>query len=206
MLDRLRSTLEGTFESVGRFFARTGLSPTAWTLVGVAVSFLAALFYSRSHYAGELAGGVLVLVAGGFDIVDGAVARATGQASKRGAFLDSNLDRVAEVAVYVGILLGGYASPLAVLVALSLSLLVSYARARGESLGVRLAGVGIGERSERLLVLAVASLAGVAGWGVLVVAVIAGFTFLERGYRALRALGPGERPKRISTEPETAPQ
>lgn len=130
----------------------------------------------------------MILVAGWFDIVDGAVARVTGRVSKRGAFLDSTLDRVAEVAIFMGILAGGLASPLMLLLALSLSLLVSYTRAKADSLGTSLSGVGIGERSERLLILAVASILGLADWGVILVAVIAGITFAERTYRASRSL------------------
>lgn len=190
MLDRLRSRLQGALGSVGKGFAAVEDSPTAWTAVGVAVSLLAAFSYSRGHYSGGLLGGVLVLVAGWFDIVDGAVARVTGRTSERGAFLDSNLDRVAEVALFTGVLIGGYASPVVIVVALSASLLVSYARAKGDALGVKLAGVGVGERSERLLVLAVSSIVGFVGWGVVIVAAIASFTFLERCYTAVRALGP----------------
>ncbi len=188
MLDRLRTRLESTLESVGRRFARIVGSPTAWTLVGLAVSFLAAFAYSTSGFTGEVLGGALVLVAGGFDIVDGAVARVTGRTSKRGAFLDSTFDRVAEVALFAGILAGGYANSLVVLLALSMSLLVSYTRAKGDALGVTLSGVGIGERSERLLILAVLSIVGLVAWGVIVVLVVALYTFLERTYRAVRTL------------------
>ncbi len=188
MLDRLRARLDSNLASVGRWFARIGPSPTAWTFVGLAVSLLAAYAYSSSGLTGGIVGGVLVLAAGWFDIVDGAVARVTGKSSRRGAFLDSTLDRVAEVALFSGILLGGYASPILVLVALSLSLLVSYTRAKGDALGVALSGVGIGERSERLLALAVLSILGLVFWGVVVVTVAALFTFLERTIRAARAL------------------
>ena len=188
MLDRLRSRLQSDPAAIGSLFARPGLSPTAYTLVGVLVSFLAAAAYSTSGYRGEAAGGALVLLAGWFDIVDGAVAKATGKSSQRGAFLDSTLDRVAEVALFGGILLGGYSDPLLVLVALSLSLLVSYTRAKGDALGVPLSGVGVGERSERLLIVAVSSLFGLVGWGVILVAAVALYTFIERTFRAVRAL------------------
>lgn len=191
MLDRLRTRLRSFLDSVGSLFARTGLSPTAYTLIGVGVSFMAGAAYSTSGYSGELAGGVLVLVAGWFDIVDGAVAKVTGKASKTGAFLDSTLDRVAEVALFGGILLGGYSPPLLVLLALSLSLLVSYARAKGDALGVALSGVGIGERSERLLILAVFSVIGLLWWGVVLVLVVALYTFIERIIRGVRALTAG---------------
>ena len=144
MLDRLRTRLQSSLGSIGTAFARTGLSPTAYTAIGVAVSFLAAGAYSTSGYSGELVGGALVLVAGWFDVVDGAVAKATGKTSRRGAFLDSTLDRVAEVALFGGVLAGGYSTPLLVLAALSLSLLGSYPRAMGDALGGPLAGGGIG--------------------------------------------------------------
>ena len=188
MLDRLRARLESSLQSVGKLFARLEPSPTAWTLVGLLVSALAAAAYSTSGYRGEGVGGALVLLAGGFDIVDGAVARVTGKTSKQGAFLDSTLDRVAEVAVFAGILVGGYSSPILVLLALSFSLLVSYTRAKGDALGVALSGIGIGERSERLLILAVLSIAGLAYWGVILVLIAALYTFLERTIRAVTSL------------------
>ena len=188
MLDRLRTRLESTLVSVGKAFARVEDSPTPWTLVGLVLSFLAAAAYSTSGLEGEVLGGILVLAAGGFDIVDGAVARVTGRTSKRGAFLDSTLDRVAEVALFGGVLIGGYSTPIIVLSALAFSLLVSYTRAKGDALGVTLSGVGIGERSERLLILSVLSIIGLAYWGVLLVLVVALFTFVERTYRAMGSL------------------
>lgn len=188
MLDRLRTRLDRYLIAVGTEFSKVGLSPTAWTLVGLAVSTLAAFSYSASSYRGEAVGGILVLVAGWFDIVDGAVARATGNTSRRGAFVDSTLDRVAEVAIFTGIFLGRHSSGLFVLLALSTSLLVSYTRAKGDSLGIVLSGVGIGERSERLIIIAVSSIFGILGLGVILVLVVATFTFLERTYRALKIL------------------
>jgi archaetidylinositol phosphate synthase len=188
MLDRLRARLESNLRSVGKWFAHLESSPTAWTLVGLLMSVLAAVAYSTSGLRGEVVGGVLVLVAGWFDIVDGAVARVTGRTSRQGAFLDSTLDRVAEVVVFAGILVGGYSLPILVLLALSFSLLVSYTRAKGDALGVALSGVGIGERSERLLILAILSIAGLAYWGVLLVFIVALYTFLERTIRAVVSL------------------
>ncbi|MDV3243862.1 MAG: CDP-alcohol phosphatidyltransferase family protein [Nitrososphaerales archaeon] len=188
MLDRLRLRLNESFLALGRLFGRTGLSPTAWTFVGLLASFAAGVSYWSSGYAGELLGGLLILLAGFLDVVDGAVARATSATSKRGTFLDSTLDRVAEVAVYSGILLGGLASPVAVLLALSFSLLVSYTRAKADSLGISLSGVGIGERSERLLILAVFSIAGLASYGVLLVLLVSAITFLQRVSKVSAAL------------------
>jgi archaetidylinositol phosphate synthase len=200
VLDRLRTRLESVLAALGTRLAKFETSPMSWTIMGLAISLLAALAYSTGEFGGELLGGVLVLVSGWFDIIDGAVARATERVSVRGGFLDSTLDRVGEVALFAGILFGAYTTPLAVLLALSLSLLVSYTRAKGDALGIKLAGVGIGERSERLLILAVSSLVGFVGWGVVAVAIVAGFTFIERTYTALLALKPTPEPKAISTE------
>jgi archaetidylinositol phosphate synthase len=174
--------------STGLALSRAGLSPTSWTFVGLLVSLAAGAAYWSSGYRGELLGGLLILLSGFFDVVDGAVARATDRVSKKGAFLDSTLDRVAEVAVYSGLLVGGYANPLLILLALSLSLLVSYTRAKADSLGVSLSGVGIGERSERLIALSVLSILGLAGYGVILVALLAAVTFLERVVKASGAL------------------
>jgi len=188
VLDRLRARLNRYLLSIGYALSKAGLSPTSWTFVGLLFSLAAGVAFWSSGYRGELEGGLLILVSGFFDIVDGAVARATDSVSKRGAFLDSTLDRVAEVFIYSGILLGRYTSPILVLLALSLSLMVSYARAKADSLGVSLSGVGIGERSERLLALSLLSILGFAGFGVLVVVLLALVTFLQRLSKASGAL------------------
>jgi len=161
------------------------LSPTAWTVVGFLLALCSGFSFWAGGYRGELFGGLLILASGFFDVLDGAAARAMGKVSKVGGFLDSVLDRVAEVAIFLGVLAGGYAPPSYVLLALSFSLLVSYARARGDALGVDLSGIGIGERSERLIVLALSSLLGLVYYGVILVAVLAGFTLVERVYRAV---------------------
>lgn len=190
MLDRLRERLGSVFLSLGSLFARAGLSPTAWTFVGLFFALLSAASFARGG-RGQIAGGFLILVSGFFDVIDGAVARVTGKVSKRGGFLDSTLDRLGEVAIYFGILLGGYSTGAWVLLAAAFSLLVSYTRAKAESLGTTLSGVGIGERSERIIVLAVFAVVGRVSWGVVLVAILAGFTFVERTYRASSALRTG---------------
>jgi archaetidylinositol phosphate synthase len=168
--------------SLGLKFASSGLSPNFWTFVGFALSIVSAAAYASANINGMYAvyGGILLLASGFFDIVDGSVARATKQISRKGAFLDSTLDKVAEVIVFIGILYGGLADPTIVLIALGLSLLVSYTRARAESLGIELKGVGIGERAERLIVIAAFSIAGFTYYGMIIVAIIAGITFIQR--------------------------
>ncbi|MEM4237902.1 MAG: CDP-alcohol phosphatidyltransferase family protein, partial [Candidatus Nitrosocaldaceae archaeon] len=146
--------------NLGLKLASLGLTPNTWTVIGFFVSILSAIVYSMHNHL-ELAmlyGGIVLLVSGFVDMIDGSVARVTKRVSKKGAFLDSTLDRVSEVAIYAGILYSNVANDMLVLVAITSSLLVSYARARAESLGIELKGIGIGERAERLLILSIASI------------------------------------------------
>jgi len=195
VLDKLRGSLGDVLASLGRSASKVIPSPTAWTVIGLLFAFLAFIFYSGGH---PFVGGLLLAVSGFFDVLDGSVARATGRTSQRGAFLDSTLDRVSEVVVFLGVLVGGYASPFLVLVALSLSLLVSYTRAKGDALGVSLAGIGVGERSERLVVLIATSLLGVVGIGVLIIALLALITFVQRTVKVSMALARAEKPATAS--------
>jgi archaetidylinositol phosphate synthase len=188
VLDRLRGRVGAASDRMGRGAARAMPSPTAWTATGLVFSLLAAFLFSLGTARYDLLAGVAVLVSGFFDIVDGAVARATGRVSRRGAFLDSTMDRVGETSIYLGILVGGAAPAVLVFLALAASLLVSYARAKADALAVNLAGVGIGERSERLIVIALAALLDLVPYGVLVVAGLAIVTFGERVIRVTRAL------------------
>ena len=180
MLNNLRTSLQPYLEKIGKAFAATGLSPNVWTSVGLVFAFLSALVYGLNIEFALIIGGILLLVSGFFDIVDGQVARVTKKTSRQGGFLDSVFDKIAEVAIFTGILMGGYAQPHLVLLAITLSLLVSYARARAESLGVKLQGIGIGERAERLLVIAIIGMIGFMEYAVIIVIIIATITLIQR--------------------------
>jgi archaetidylinositol phosphate synthase len=182
MLNNFRESLKPHLEKLGNSFASTGLSPNFWTGVGLVFAFLSSIAYGLNpqiQYA-AIIGGVLLLVSGFFDVVDGQVARITKKTSKKGGFLDSVFDKIAEVAIFLGILIGGFAEPYLVFLAITLSLLVSYARSRAESLGVKLQGIGIGERAERLLVIAIIGMAGFVEYAVVIVIIIAAITFIQR--------------------------
>lgn len=161
-------------------FASTGLSPNFWTCVGLAFAVASAVAYGVAPEFGLIIGGILLLVSGFFDMVDGQVARVSGKTSKKGQYLDSMSDKIAEVAVFFGILVGGYAEPYMVFLAITLSLLVSYARAKSDALNVKLQGVGIGERAERLLVIAIVGMTGFMDIAVMIVIVIAAITLIQR--------------------------
>ncbi|WP_100182033.1 CDP-alcohol phosphatidyltransferase family protein [Candidatus Nitrosotenuis aquarius] len=186
MLNNFRESLKPALEKLGAKFGAIGLSPDFWTGVGLAFAFLSATAYGLNQYispyfSAAIIGGVLLLVSGFFDMVDGQVARYTKKVTKRGGFLDSVFDKIAEVAIFAGLLVGGFAEPIWVLLAITLSLLVSYARSRAESLGIKLQGIGIGERAERLLVIAIIGMIpGLMPYAIGIVIVIAGITFIQR--------------------------
>jgi archaetidylinositol phosphate synthase len=189
---------------LGTSFASTGLSANFWTGVGLAISIAAGIAYASPAfvtgvdwyppYLAAVIGGALLLISGFFDIVDGSVARVTKQASKKGAFLDSSFDKISEVVIFAGIAFGGLADPFWCLLALGISILVSYTRARADSLGVDLKGIGIGERAERMLILAIIGMIplhlALSGdsilpqtgmyWAVIIVSIVAGVTLIQR--------------------------
>ncbi len=180
MLNNLRDILQPTLEKIGKAFASTGLSPNFWTLIGLVFAIASALVYGLGLEFGLIIGGILLLVSGFFDMVDGQVARITGKTSQKGSYLDSMFDKIAEVAIFLGLLVGGYAEPYLVMLAITLSLLVSYARAKSDALNIKLQGVGIGERAERLLVIAIIGIIGYMEPAVIIVVVIAGITLVQR--------------------------
>jgi CDP-diacylglycerol--glycerol-3-phosphate 3-phosphatidyltransferase len=167
MLKVLRPALSRLLTPTGHALARLGVTPNVITVVGaIGVVAGALVLYPR----GELFWGtVLITVFVLFDMLDGAVARVTGGGTTWGAFLDSTLDRVADAAIFSGLILWlagkGDDMPLAVLALYCLvsGALVSYAKARAEGLGLT-CDVGIAERGERILVALVA--AGLDGLGV----------------------------------------
>jgi phosphatidylglycerophosphate synthase len=137
---------------VERTSLAVGLGPLFYNLTGVFFGVLAGVLFASDR---PVLGGWAVLLGGIADILDGRIARARGMASARGAFLDSTLDRFAEVGAFIGLAVrfGGAIWPtVMVATALGGSLLVSYTRARGESVGV-LCKLGVMQRAERLILL-----------------------------------------------------
>ena len=180
VLNNLRDTLRPTLEKIGKGFASTGLSANFWTFVGLGFALLSAVVYGMGIEFGLIIGGALLLVSGFFDMIDGQVARVTGKTSKKGEYLDSMFDKIAEVAIFLGILVGGYVEPYLVLLAITLSLLVSYARSKSDIINIKLQGIGIGERAERLLIIAIIGIIGFMDYAVIIVVIIAGITLIQR--------------------------
>jgi CDP-diacylglycerol--glycerol-3-phosphate 3-phosphatidyltransferase len=156
MLDgRLRTRVSQGLAPIGKALERANVSADMLTVLGLVFSVITAVLIG----AGELRWAVLGLVASGFvDLLDGAVARRSGQASPRGAFFDSVTDRVSDAVVLGGVawyLVGeGAYLPLLAFAAAGLSMLVSYERARAEGLGFDAKG-GLMERAERMVLLGI---------------------------------------------------
>ena len=169
-------------QPVVRFLARTSVTPSALTWFGFLLAVGAAALIITGHL---FAAGFVVLFAGFFDMLDGALARHLNRTTCFGAFLDSTLDRLSEAVLLVGILLHvvNQSSVAVVLVFLALlgSLLVSYVRARAEALGLECL-VGLFTRAERVIVLALGLLLNQI---VIALAIIVAFSFFTFGQRLI---------------------
>ena len=176
-----------------RFLARTSVTPSIITWFGFLLAVGAAVLIIMGHL---FAAGFVVLFAGFFDMLDGALARYTNRTTCFGAVLDSTLDRLSEAALLIGILvlfllaeelsvlfnlLAREWSVLLVSLALLGSLLVSYIRARAEALDLE-CQVGLFTRPERVIVLALGLLLNQV---VIALAIIVGFSFLTFGQRLI---------------------
>ena len=180
LLNNLRESLKPYLQSIGKVFASTGISPNVWTVIGLIFAFVSSLIYGLKFEYSLILGGAILLISGFFDIVDGQVARYTNKITKSGGFLDSVFDKIAEVSIFFGILIGGYAEPYLVFLAVTLSLLVSYTRAIADTLTIKLQGIGIGERAERLLVIAIIGMIGFMEIAIIIVIIIAAITLIQR--------------------------
>jgi phosphatidylglycerophosphate synthase len=155
----LRARVRGVATPIAVGFGRLGLTPNHLTLIGFGIAIVAAVAAGTQAW---LAAGVLLIVGALFDLFDGALARATGRASKLGAFMDSVFDRAGEGVVYIGVVAGCLAAnfntgALAGSAALTAAFMVSYVRAKSESLGFTagsgMAAVGLAPREVRIVIL-----------------------------------------------------
>jgi CDP-diacylglycerol--glycerol-3-phosphate 3-phosphatidyltransferase len=192
-------------EAVVRPLAAIGLTPNAATVLGFLLNVLTAAVIATGHLT---YGGILLFISAGFDMLDGALARVMRRQSSFGAFLDSLLDRYSEAAIlaaliYVftirantGVVL------LAYLVAIG-SLLISYARARAEGLGLE-AKVGIAPRPERVIILGIGLLIGFSATvaALVILAVLTHVTAIQRLYHVWRQT----EGRRDATPPQSVPE
>ena len=157
LIDIRRNLAYRITDPIVGILSKRGIKPNALTLINLALNIIAAYVIATGHF---FLGGVLILVAGLFDLLDGALARFTKQTTKFGAILDSVADRISEAAILCGLLIWYIPQQEAsleivfVFIVLIGSFLVSYIRARAEGLGWQ-CQVGLFTRAERIIVLAI---------------------------------------------------
>jgi CDP-diacylglycerol--glycerol-3-phosphate 3-phosphatidyltransferase len=195
-MEDLRKTVEKglrrAVEPIMSALTRWRVHPNTLSTIGFLITCSSGFFFHSHHVR---TAGILILLGGIFDLFDGTVARRTGLASPFGAFYDSTLDRLSEIAVYLGLLslyndyrleLGDVGTIYAIMLAMSGSLMISYTRARAEALDINCT-VGLMQRAERVILIGLAALAfGEDGNGIVlkvviyVLAVLTNLTVIQR--------------------------
>jgi archaetidylinositol phosphate synthase len=183
MLSRLRDRAAEIMEPVARRLTAAGISPNALTFLGLLAGLVSAIFFARGS---QVLGGVSLLICGGIDALDGAVARVARRATAFGGVLDSTVDRYVDFLVLAAVAYAGLAEVgylpgwMWVVLAITGCLLVSYVRARSEAAGSGRLDVGVAERGERLLILAGGGMVGLIGYAVVAIAVLTHLTVIQR--------------------------
>ena len=191
-LDDLRDHVYPIIEPITQALIRWKIHPNAITTSGFVTTVAGALLYSQDHVRWA---GFLVLLGGAHDIFDGRVARLRGMESKFGAFYDSVLDRISEVALYMGLLtlynqyqqsIADIGMIYAIMLAMGGSMMISYTRAKAEGMGLD-CHVGLMQRAERVVLLGLGSLAFGLMWNgivlsaiIVIVAVLTNLTAIQR--------------------------
>lgn len=187
LTDQFRRIFKGTLTPIAGFLNRIGLTPNTMTIIGLIGNAIGAYFLAR----GEMTiGGIIILLMGPIDALDGTMARLRGMDGQFGAFVDSVTDRYSELVIFGGLLYyyvsaGDAFGAMMVFLAAAGSVLVSYNRARGQSLGWD-TKIGILTRMERYLVLAPTLVINRPLWGVIIIALFANITALQRIYDVRR--------------------
>jgi archaetidylinositol phosphate synthase len=195
LLTKLKNKVQDMLTAEAKAAHTIGLTPNSVSLIGLALALLSAFAYAvtQDQPLWILLATILLLASGFCDALDGIIARIYQQTSVFGGFLDSLLDRYADAAVYAGVIIGGLCNPLWGLAALAGSIMVSYSRAKAEAVEIKMESVGVAERAERMLILAIASIAAIF-WlpalniGIILLAVLSNFTVLQRGWHVYNSL------------------
>jgi len=167
MISQIREPLSKIVQPLIIFFAKLGIHPTVFTILGLLLSITSAVFIALDNF---LVAFIIIWFAGAMDFVDGGVARYNNLASKKGSFIDSIADRFSDVSVFSAVVFRtiyihfspkyadlnlrfDYFTFGAGIIMVTSTLLISYIRAKGESIGIEKMAVGIMERGERFMVL-----------------------------------------------------
>lgn len=181
MLSNYKDRIAGWADPALRLLLRLRLRPNHLTILGLGSSFLAALAFAWERE--RLAGGLLIL-SGLFDFFDGSLARLSGQVTPFGAFLDSVIDRYSDLVVLLGLILlfirvGKFREILLTMVVLVGTVMVSYTKARAQSIGVA-CEIGLMERPERQICLIAGALLNLLPLALWALAILVNFTAVQR--------------------------
>jgi archaetidylinositol phosphate synthase len=187
MISRRKGKLSRFLLPFTRFLQKSHLSPNGVTVLGFLISLL--IIPTLVFLANYAIATIVVLIAGFFDALDGAYARATNRVTELGGFIDSVLDRYSDAVIIVTIIFAGLCNVVWGGVALVGSLLVSYSRARAEAYGVKHFLVGFAERPLRLLLIAIALLLqnwypNIVNYMIIILAIMTHLTVLQRAIYA----------------------
>ncbi len=179
--EQMRAIFKGILEPIAAFFNRLGMMPNTMTILGLVGNSGGAVLLAQGKMT---VGGILILIMGLMDALDGTMARLRGMDSNFGAFVDSVTDRYSELVIFAGLLYfyttkGDTLSAILVFFAAAGSVLVSYIRSRAQSLGWE-AKVGVLTRLERYLVLAPSLILNLPIVGLWIIAVFANLTAIQR--------------------------
>lgn len=181
-LEQIRRNMEqGITRPIVSALAKTGITPNILTVTGFIITLIAAALIGMGYL---ISGGIIILVAGAFDMLDGALARSKQQETRLGAFLDSIIDRFSETALLLGVLVISLQRNLVpeiilVFVVLAGSMMISYVRARAEGLGWK-GKAGWFTRPERVIVLAIGVITNQIFIALIVMAVFIIITVIQR--------------------------
>jgi CDP-diacylglycerol--glycerol-3-phosphate 3-phosphatidyltransferase len=179
--DILRRIFAGVLDAIARFLHKAGITPNGVTLIGLGGNIIAGVLIGFGRLTW---GGLVALLVGPLDAVDGTLARLTGEGGQFGAFFDSVTDRYSEIAIYGGLLVhfslqSNWRAVILVFAAALGSVMVSYMRARAEALGYS-AKVGLLTRAERYIVMIPGIIFRLPEISLWILAILTHFTALQR--------------------------
>ncbi len=211
MLGKFKEALTKMFLPVVNGAIKLGLTPNRISVLGLFFAITSSVFIVGNQiypifYINEgwrlILASIMIFIMGFCDLLDGLVARSTGTITVFGGFLDSVLDRYTEVFIFAAIIIAGYCHPIWGIITLAGALLVSYARSRAESAGLKNLGIGIAERPERLAIIGIVTL--IQGilvlmsvfptqqqliyWTIIILAFLTHFTVIQRFIYAYKRL------------------
>lgn len=184
---KLKKQFEKTVQATVAPLGDIGVTPNMLTVLGVLLASITGYAYTFAprNRIYLVYCGILIIASGLVDAIDGVLARSTGKVTRFGGFFDSVADRYSDAIIYTGIIVAGLCNQLIGLITLFASMLVSYARARAEMEGVKMAGIGLAERAERMTFLSMCSIvaywwAPALNYGMMILAALALVTVSQR--------------------------